>query len=251
MAQFTELDLLNIACNTARAMPNVAIDGVLLPCKTINTVAHMRDMKALAQTDNLGKDSRIIGKNLFYSRSWEAQQQSANAISWGYPALFMASNGEELVRTGQYQCEYVFALADKRRPQQKNVAVNYSECEQRADEEVESDLRSLFASFFATLRAHIRANGYDAGSVLVFDGWATPSGLATQMPAPIARYAVVAKVAAFIADGYKSDISYDDYTENSITLYARVQITFTECAQTFPVFPDSAYQNTQIAPCCP
>lgn len=246
---FSELDLLHIACNTARAMPPVAVGGALHPCKTINTVAHLRLARELFGTNNLGKDARTIGKNLFFSRSWEATGQSPNEVQWAYPIVAFGSISESRVKRGTTNVVYNFSIIDKRRPQQKAVSENYNYCEQRTDEEIEDDLRALFSRFFDTLREHVYADGYDAGNNLVFSGWATPSGLNAQ--ASIVRWVKKFAVASTIAEAYESQISYDDFADHTVGLFSRVNITLIECSSTFPVFPDAAYQNTQISPCCP
>jgi hypothetical protein len=247
--RFSEVDLLNIACNTARAMPVVIVDGVSQPCKTINTVAHLRLARELFNTDNLGKDARIIGKNLFFSRVWEALGQSPNDIKWAYPAVAIGSISETRVKRGTTNMVYNFSIIDQRRPQQKAVSENYDHCAQRTDEEIEDDLRTLFARFFDTLREHVYADGYDVSSNLVFSGWATPSALDAQPG--IVRWVKKFAVASVVAEGYESQISYDDFAAQTVGLFSRVNITLLECSSTFPVLPDNAYQLTQISPCCP
>jgi hypothetical protein len=230
-------------------MPVVVVGGVLHACKTINTVAHLRLARELFNTNNLGKDARIIGKNLFFSREWEALAQSPNEIKWAYPAVAIGSITESRVKRGTTNVVYNFSIIDQRRPQQKAVSENYDYCAQRTDEEIEDNLRVLFSRFFDTIREHIYVDGYDAGNNLVFSGWATPSGLAAQ--AGIVRTVKKFAVASVVSESYESQVSYDDFAADTVGLFSRVNITLLECADTFPVFPDNAYQNTQIAPCCP
>jgi len=116
------IELYRILAAIAQHTPPTIEDGRELRCRRLQTLAVVNDYDAASATDTLGKDSRYIGKGIFYSRNWYDAGQSANYISAPYPQLLLGSMRENLQGDGAtVRITYTVAIVDKANEKQAGV----------------------------------------------------------------------------------------------------------------------------------
>jgi hypothetical protein len=245
----TPIDFYSILYDIADSMPaQFDGNGNEILCSRLQTVAIVKDYGSEIQTTNLAKDVRYAGKKLFYSRQWLNAQQSPNAITWGYPALFVGE-GDEVYRNGKqpYEIDFSFALSD-RVEQKQSDTLNQSYCSQRTFEEVGQALRLTWQRILATLNDYVYAR-ITIGANVSFV-WITATAVAQLLSnGDIDSYDIEKQLSQYLGSS-KARLSWDMHTEDAMTYFVQMPITFTACADVIPAKPQSINDAPKILPCC-
>lgn len=167
MIAFSPIEFYNILHDIAQSMPFVTLEGRDVTSRRLNTFAATKNLLEILSSNSLGKDSRYIGKRLFYSTKWSGEDGN---IKYEYPALFVGSSNETYeVRSDFYYVDYSLIFGDKFEPkmtQDQNQDIDAS----RTFEEVQQTLRDLWGVVYATLRSYVYAELFYGGTI-VGAGW--------------------------------------------------------------------------------
>ena len=187
MIAFSPIEFYNILHDIAQSMPIVTVEGRDVTSRRLNTFAATKNLLEIISSNSLGKDSRYIGKRLFYSTKWSGQDSD---IKYEYPALFAGPRNERYEVKGDfYYVDYTLVFGDKFEPkmaQTQNQDIDAS----RTFEEVQQTLRDLWGIVFVTLKSYVYANLF-LGSTQVAAGWFSLGYLqALKTTGSISRWAV-------------------------------------------------------------
>lgn len=167
MVAFSPIDFYNILHDIAASFPFVTLEGRDVKSRRINTFAVTKKLLEVLSSNSLGKDSRYIGKRLFYSTKWNGLD---SAIEYEYPALFIGpSNVMYEIRGDFYYVDYSLVFGDQFEPKM-GVTGNQDIDSSRTFEEVEQSLLDLWGIVFATLKTYAYYKLY-LGNTLVGAGW--------------------------------------------------------------------------------
>jgi hypothetical protein len=138
--------------------------------RRINTFAVTKNLLEILKSNNLGKDSRYIGKRLFYSTKWSGQDSD---IQYEYPALFVGPSNElyDGKNRDYYYADYSLIFGDNfdaKMTQTGNQDIDAS----RTFEQVEETRRDLWGVVYATLQSYVYAKLELAGAPVAV-GWFT------------------------------------------------------------------------------
>ncbi len=247
------LELYKLLAVLAQYTPPVIENGRELTCRRLQTFAVTNDYDAAAATDTLGKDSRYIGKGLFYSRSWYAAGQSPNYISAPYPQLLIGAMRERITPRGAFtQVTYTVAIIDKANEAQAGEA-NSTACDARTEEEVENDLRSLYLQLVANVKSLVYASltSMVTPSASFALRWVSRNWLAAYLLAdPTAQVQEHKELGESI--DFEGDASFTKAlgTSDSYAYVTSFTVKIANCAEPTTVVPpltDALLANT---PCC-
>lgn len=240
---FKPTDLYSIIYDIANSMPIVIDGGSELFCKRLQTAALVKDYASEVKTSNLGKDARYIGKKIFFSRGWNNAGQ-IEPVTWNYPALFYGEGAESLTHRNNYDITYSFAVSDRCEQVQTNYC-NQGVCESRTYEEVAQDLRRLWQAIYRTLNDYVYAELYLANSLLT-EGFYTQAALAQLITdGAIDEYKPSFFLASCLNNLSESRVTWDMHTENAVTYFVNLDITFLDCAPSIAAMPQ---ENIPQAP---
>ena len=165
----TPIDFYGILYDITRSWPRVFADGQEYKHLKPQTFAVAKDLADIVNSDNLGKDSRYIGKKLFYSQLWENAGYNATGIKYEYPLAVIHSATESYPEGNKALiAKYSFVLRDKYEQQQ--TTQSQGEGAQRTFEEVEQSLRDIWGVYRATMEDYIWADIF-TGAVVTASGW--------------------------------------------------------------------------------
>lgn len=119
------------------------------------------------ENENLKKSMRYIGKNLFYSRNWEAKGSTASGLSIDYPLLGIAQNRITLGSAfgNDFDCVNFTLYIFDQMPEKCALCPPKSYCKIRTDEEMEEDLVKLMRYVLKAINRMIYAEvNYKDGS---------------------------------------------------------------------------------------
>lgn len=197
MVAFSPIEFYNILHDIAQSMPFVTVEGRDVTSRRLNTFAATKNLLEIISSNSLGKDSRYIGKRLFYSTKWSGQDSD---IKYEYPALFAGPSNERYeVKGDSYYVDYTLVFGDKFEPkmaQTQNQDIDAS----RTFEEVQQTLRDLWGVVFVTLKSYVYA-GLFLGATQVAAGWYSLGYLQELKTAgTITRWAVADHFSTLISD---------------------------------------------------
>lgn len=245
----TPLDFYSILYDIADSMPaQFDGNGNEIACARLQTFAVVKNYSSEIQTSNLGKDVRYTNKKMFYSRPWLNAQQSPNAVTWGYPALFVGEF-DETYRNGKqaYEVEYSIAISDRVEQTQTDL-LNQSLCAQRTFEEVGQGLRLFWQKILATLNDYAYCeliNGATSRFV-----WITEKAASQMLTAgEITDYNIGLQLAQYLGSS-KGNLSWDMNSEHTLTYFINMPITFTACAEIIAAKPQNINDAPSVLPCC-
>lgn len=197
MVAFSPIEFYNILHDIAQSMPFVTIEGRDVTSRRLNTFAATKNLLEIISSNSLGKDSRYIGKRLFYSTKWNGQDGD---IKYEYPALFAGPSNERYdVKGDFYFVDYTLVFGDKfeaKMTQTQNQNIDAS----RTFEEVQQTLRDLWGVVFVTLKNYVYAKLY-LGATQVAEGWYSDAYLTQLITAgAITRRAVTDHFSTLMSD---------------------------------------------------
>ncbi len=200
MIAFTPNDFYGILHDIVASMPFFTVEGRDVKSRRVNTFAVTKHLLEILNSNSLGKDSRYIGKRLFYSTKWDGQDGS---IKYEYPALFIGPDIEkyEATKTDIYYVDYSLVFADNFEPKMAQTA-NQDIDASRTFEEVQQTLRDLWGVVYATLQTFEYAELFLGVSLTPIEvGWFSTGYLQQQVAAgAISRWRPLAKMINLISD---------------------------------------------------
>ncbi len=200
MIAFTPNDFYGILHDIAVSMPFVTTEGRDVKSRRINTFAVTKHLLEILNSNSLGKDSRYIGKRLFYSTKWDGQDGS---IKYEYPALFIGPDIEkyDADKKDVYYVDYSLVFADNFEPKMAQMA-NQDIDASRTFEEVQQTLRDLWGIIYVTLQTYVYAQLFlGASPTPIAVGWFSTGYLEQQITAgAIDRWQPLAKMVHLLSD---------------------------------------------------
>lgn len=168
MIAFSPIDFYHILYDIVESFPFVTLEGRDVKSRRINTFAVTKNLLEILTSNSLGKDSRYIGKRLFYSTKWSGEDSS---VKYEYPALFVGPSNEQYdgKNRNYYYVDYSLIFGDNfdaKMTQTGNQDIDAS----RTFEQVEETLRDLWGVVYATLQSYVYVELYFGGTI-VGSGW--------------------------------------------------------------------------------
>jgi len=248
------IELYRILAAIAQHTPPTIEDGRELRCRRLQTLAVVNDYDAASATDTLGKDSRYIGKGIFYSRNWYDAGQSANYISAPYPQLLLGSMRENLQGDGAtVRITYTVAIVDKANEKQAGVP-NTTACDARTEEEVENDLRTLYLQFIANVRDVVQATLVSTvqPSASFAARWVSRTWLAAYLLTdPTAQVQELQELWAYVDFQGEAYFTKELGASDTYAYISSMQATVTGCRAQLAQVPPMDTSTLANTPCCP
>jgi hypothetical protein len=234
---FKPTDFYAILYDIAESMP-IAVDdnGTEIACKRLQTMAVVKNYASEIKSANLGKDSRYIGKKIYFTRA--ADTAPENGLRFDYPALFLGEQEEAYTNKGAaYNVTYSLAISD-RYEQAQGENFNQGFAASRTYEEVAQDLRDLWQALLRTLFNYVYADVYNLSNVLIFTGWVSQAALIELKQAnKINSFDELYYLENYISNAAEGRVSFDYHTENALTYFAQMQIRFENCVAPIAALP--------------
>lgn len=185
------IDLYGILYRMVKGWPPSELDGVLFPCKQLQTFAYLTE-EAQLNSSSLGKDPRYAMNQLFYSRKWEDSGYNPSAFAFDLPALYLWNQGlsDQSLGDNSFQMTYTFCFAMQ---EEGTATAQENPCFGWTNEEREQALLEFFQATMSELRDIVQADfnlrdtgdgavpGYSVGFSGGFDSFGA-FGLRTATP---------------------------------------------------------------------
>lgn len=238
MIAFSPIDFYQILHDIAQSMPFVTVEGRDVTSRRLNTFAATKNLLEILKSNSLGKDSRYIGKRLFYSTKWSGLD---SAIEYEYPALFVGPSNEMYEVNGDvYYVDYSLVFGDKFEPKM-GIDGNQDIDASRTFEEVEQTLRDLWGVVFATLKNYVYAKLF-LGATQIEQGWYSDAYLTQLITAgTISRRAALYHMSALMQD-VEGTVHIDGNSPKIATYVISLRLKHSSC-QAYQALPTPTPNN--------
>ncbi len=247
------IELYQILTRIAAGTPVVIEDGREVTCRRLQSLAVCNDYDAAAATDTLGKDSRYIGKNIFYSRTWYDAGQSPAHLSAPYPQLVLGAMRERVTTNGaSVSINYTVAIIDTANRAQGSDG-NDTTCDGRTEEEVESDLRGLYLQFVADVSDMVYASVTNATNPAdnFANLWVSRLWLADfELTDPAANTIIHDDLLSWVDFDSEASFTKTLGTSDTYAYVASMQVRVKSCRQPRAIVPPIAGNTLANTPCC-
>lgn len=233
----SEIELYKILYRIVRSMPIVLDEQQReLKCRRLQTFAVIKDKEQVNTNGALEKSAFYLGKDIFFSRKWEATGWDISKIQYEYPGLFVWSNQEtwaNFIQKGGAQNSIIFAFSvmDKMPLAPKGNGVG-NDCDSRTYEEVCTQIRQFLQSVIFTLSEFEYVDGLLLNTI-IFSGWYHPDELQLLITAgTIDSYNTHGQISSLIrSKDIEAEIYPDMFVDKLAMIVCNIQIDLPECVE--------------------